>query len=181
MILTAHQPNFFPYEGILEKVRAADLFVFLDHVQYTRSGYQSRFNIGSTWYTMSTRGGRDLLVHKRYTQHEYDWAKIKKRLSGLPLDQFDGYITSSLAVTNHGIFGHLLGVCRIKTELAFDYDTPLTGTARIVDLCKHFGAKVYLSGPSGRKYLEQAAFDREGIELRYFEPTFKRAAVELLK
>ena len=33
-----HQPNFFPWLGYFDKIRRADVFVFLDRVDYPKSG-----------------------------------------------------------------------------------------------------------------------------------------------
>ncbi len=37
-LVAIHQPNFFPWLGYFEKIRRADAFVFLDAVDYPRSG-----------------------------------------------------------------------------------------------------------------------------------------------
>lgn len=37
-IVAIHQPNFFPWLGYFDKVARADHFVFLDHVQYQKTG-----------------------------------------------------------------------------------------------------------------------------------------------
>ncbi len=42
MIMTAHQPNFFPWLGFFNKIYRADTFVILDDVQMVKTG--------STWF-----------------------------------------------------------------------------------------------------------------------------------
>ena len=42
MILAAHQPQYLPYPGIFDKMEKADVFVFLDRVQYVRREWQNR-------------------------------------------------------------------------------------------------------------------------------------------
>ena len=39
MIVTLHQPHFLPWLGYLDRMREADLFIVLDHVQFERRNY----------------------------------------------------------------------------------------------------------------------------------------------
>src|SRR5580693_5231369 len=56
MIVAAHQPNFIPWLGYFDKMRKADLFVSVDHVQMERQSYQNRTSIktgeGARWITV---------------------------------------------------------------------------------------------------------------------------------
>ena len=56
MKVAIHQPHYLPWLGYLAKWAAADLFVFLDTVQYEKSGYQNRNRIktrdGPRWLTV---------------------------------------------------------------------------------------------------------------------------------
>ena len=56
MKVAIHQPHYLPWLGYLAKWAAADLFVFLDTVQYEKNGWQNRNRIktqaGATWLTV---------------------------------------------------------------------------------------------------------------------------------
>ncbi|MFQ5693753.1 MAG: WbqC family protein, partial [Nitrospinota bacterium] len=42
MILAAHQPQYLPWLGYLDKVAKADVFLVLDDVQYKKNEWQNR-------------------------------------------------------------------------------------------------------------------------------------------
>ena len=42
MKIAIHQPEHFPYMGFFQKMKAADVFVILDDVQYTKGNFQNR-------------------------------------------------------------------------------------------------------------------------------------------
>ena len=56
MKVAIHQPHYLPWLGYLAKWAAADLFVFLDTVQYEKNGWQNRNRIktadGARWLTV---------------------------------------------------------------------------------------------------------------------------------
>jgi hypothetical protein len=153
------------------KMKKADLFVFLGHCQYEARGYQNRFEMGARWYTMSVKSGRMPIIKQKYVDHNSSWNKIKHnaiKYSGIDLNKFNQHISDSLYNTNVRIILHLKGLLDINTQIGFDYPTTLTGTDRLVDICKHFGATKYLSGPSGANYLETEKFYAEGIRVDFF-------------
>lgn len=182
MILGAHQPNFLPWEPFFEKIRACDRFVVLTHVQFVRRQYQSRFEFKGAWHTMSVDAGRGLIVDKRYVAPMEDWARIKRRLPGHrdALAFFDDLVNSNLVNTNVGIIRRICTRLGIKTEIVLDHPTELRATARLVELCKRYGATTYLSGPSGPTYMDMSVFEAAGIGVEVQNSTGKRPAVELL-
>ena len=183
MTVGIHQCNLMPYEGIVDRARHCDRFVILTWAQYSPGNYHNRFNCLGKWYTMSVHRGLEPLVMKHYAAPWADWEAIKRRIAphyaGL-LTAFDDCIDDSLATTNIAIIRRLLALLGIGCEVVLDYETPLTGTARLVDLCRHYGATTYLSGPSGPKYMDMEAFTAAGIDVEVQEPTAGRAAVEVL-
>ena len=54
MIVSIHQPNFMPWYPYFQKMQQADIFVVLENCQFEKNGFQNRFNMNNTWYTMST-------------------------------------------------------------------------------------------------------------------------------
>lgn len=169
--LTAHQPNFVPWLPYFRKAATANIFVILINCQYEKNGFQNRFNLGDRWYTMSVGRGLDPICDKEYLNPERDWAKIK---SALPqeyagrLDRFDGYISESLHLTNSAIIMHAAKLLGVSTRIVFDEPTDKRGTARLVELCAQHNCDHYISGPSGRKYLDLSQFEQAGIRVSFF-------------
>ena len=44
MICAIHQPNFFPWLGYFEKIWRADVFIFLNQVDYEKSGHSMLYS-----------------------------------------------------------------------------------------------------------------------------------------
>lgn len=184
MVVSIHQPNFFPYEGVLDKIRRSDIHVVLAHAQFERGNYQNRFGRGGYWYTMSVSQKLEPLVEKRYTKPHEDFAAILRRLperAGL-LAEFTDLIGESLVETNVGILRRICERLRITTPIVLDHPTDLRSTERLVDLCQQHGATTYLSGASGPKYLDISLFARAGVrvEVQDIALTGRRAAIDVV-
>ena len=41
-IVSIHQPGYLPWLGFFKKIESADIFVFLDDVQYSRGKWENR-------------------------------------------------------------------------------------------------------------------------------------------
>lgn len=167
MIVTIHQPYFFPWLPLFEKVKAADVFVVLANCQYEKNSYQNRFFYQDNWRTMSTNKGLDPITTKKYVNHKADWNKIKVNLKNKKklLDEYDDCISSSLVDTNVAIIMKTLQKLSIKTKVIYDEPTELTGTERLLNICKNLNATTYLAGSSGPKYMDMKLFSDAGIDV----------------
>jgi hypothetical protein len=189
VILAAHQPQYLSYPGIFDKMDRADVFVFLDNVQYIRRGFLNRNRVrtreGWTWVTLP--------VHSEYTSRicevvpmQSDWlAKHRKtisllygrsryleRLSGLwrVLDEAQN---ASLAVLNAKStleLARVLGmtpVTVVESEVQLSAEECRTADLRLITLCQKLGCDTYLAGASGRKYMDLQVWEEHGIQVKW--------------
>ncbi|MCG8355202.1 MAG: WbqC family protein [Kiloniellales bacterium] len=189
-VVSIHQPAYLPWLGYFDKIRRADRFVYLDTVQFQKQSFQNRNKIrtadGWTWLTVpvETKGVlyetplKDLRINNRVDwrrKHlraiEMHYRKAPRFAEVMPL--MEGFLgrdwdrLADLCFDMLTAFNRLLG---IETEVL--RASALSGVEGgksdlILNLCRHLGATQYLSGTLGRNYLDEAAFEAAGIELRY--------------
>jgi len=182
MIISIHQPNFFPWFPYFEKIMASDKFVFLLNCQFEKNNYQNRFFMDGKWFTMSVSRHSGLILDKEYLNPEKDWKKIKNALPQYNLSIFDEcfYLgTNNLAVINCAIIlkiAHLLNIP--PGRFSVDWSTDLTGSERLYDICKTYGGDIYLSGESGKKYLDLEKFT--DIKVQFHENKRKEPILKCL-
>jgi hypothetical protein len=185
MIVSIHQPNFMPWYPYFQKMQQADVFVVLENCQFEKNGFQNRFNMNNTWYTMSTTRKLIPINEKPYLKHTQDWETIKRKLPEYSeiLSMFDDCICDSLSKTNGALVKKIKNLLQIDTEIVFDYPTDFRSTERLVDICKKNNATKYLSGISGKEYLNLNLFEEQNIEVIFQkeEDMLKKSIIEFLK
>lgn len=182
MILSAHQPNFMPWSSYFEKLFRSDIFISLDHAQFVKGNFHNRFMYQDRWYTMSVKSGLRPISECTYANPLHDWAALKRKLPDFAevFRSFDDIICDSVADTNFGIIERSLSLSsRSKPVVERETRSTLRATDRIVKLCNEYGADAYLSGPSGKRYLEVAKFLENGIRLEFFnDESPKKSLIE---
>lgn len=188
MIVVISQSMYFPWAGLLEQVRLADIFVHYDDVQYAR-GFLNRVQIktaeGQQWMTVPLSGlkrgqqidevkideasgwrkrHRTMLRHA-YSQTPYfgDMMSLFDQALSAPSDSLADVSRASLvALARHPGIG---AMCQfVRSE---DLNVPASGSTRILDIVKALGGTTYVTGHGGRNYLDHEAFENAGIEVRY--------------
>ena len=188
MIVAAHQPNFAPWLGFFDKAVAADVLVLLDTVQFIKRGYQNRTRIknsaGPQWLTVPvvSKGRYDQATLDVEVDETARWRPVHLRTVRTALakaahrDALLDLVEPIYAQEAHRLVELNLAVLRavvcglgIGTRLVLASELELTGssTELMVSLTRAVGGHVYLSGPTGRRYLEPARFAEAGLELRY--------------
>jgi hypothetical protein len=187
MKVAIHQPQYLPWLGYLAKWATADLFVFLDTVQYEKNGWQNRNRIrtaaGAHWLTVPVHAhlgtpiaeiGVDTTQpwrarHLRAIEHAYAEAPYlpAHRASLRALLDVDWMQLAPLAVASAEWLARAVGIAtpaRLASGLGVD---GADATGRLIEICKAVGADTYLAGSHGGRYMDAARFEEAGITVRY--------------
>lgn len=203
LICAVHQPNFFPRLSTLAKLYAADVWVILDDVQFSRRDYQHRCYLPpagaalpARWLTVPVHlpAGRATLV-KDARIADPDLAA--RRMRGLLGQYFRASphraaIRHLLAETEDAIASSA-GAAEVseRTTIALlkaagwpGRICRSSGTAartgrseRLADLTTATGATAYLCGTGGSRYLDPAPFTAQGLVVQFFTPPARLAAL----
>ena len=214
MIVTAHQINFLPGCSVMEKIRTADAVILLDTMQFPhghgeKSGFTNRNRLADgAWLTIPI-DHQDIFAPINRVRiadpGHHCRRKIAKKLQrelGAVADPYAVELLKPyplLVGLNYALIRLLLADLRIGVEQYFEshvdlgYSVPawsedesdlLPARERLAMMVEAVGGTVYLSGPSGSRYLNEEPFHARGIEVRYFnwpEGTPNPSAIETLR
>ena len=212
--VTMHQPNYLPWLGFFSKITHSDCFVFMDIVKYPKRSVINRNKIrtphGGFYLTIPASkqfyGSRicDIKLPADKSWQLDHWQAIKHNYTkadffGLYQDFFEGLYQKDfeyLWQINEEIIFYLFRCFDINVEVIkaseLNVSPDLQKTDLLIACLKSVGAAIYLSGPSGRNYLDFEKFPQNNIGLRFFEfqhPVYKQrypgfepamAAIDLL-
>jgi len=182
------QSNYIPWRGYFSLIAAVDEFVLYDDMQYTRRDWRNRNRIktpaGLSWLSVPVQ------VKGRYEQSIRDtvidgddWAQNHWKALQLNYRRAAGFDWAAgwleplydrpprmLSDLNRRFIDALCQRLDIGTRITWSSDYVLEGerSERLASLCAQAGAAVYLSGPSARDYLDEAVFQRRGIDVEWF-------------
>ncbi|MEU9420146.1 WbqC family protein [Streptomyces sp. NPDC048272] len=180
-----HQPNLFPRLTTLAKLFAADTWVVLDDVQFTRRDYQHRARLAargaqqasaSRWMSIPThlpRGRqtivRDALIVDPDLARRRTMAMLKQYYGAALVQCLQpvaaAFGSGRTAVVAETSTRTLLGLLGWKGQILRSSDlTARPGRSqRLADLAAAVGAHSYLCGTGGMRYLDSAPFAAEGL------------------
>jgi hypothetical protein len=181
MILSIHQPSYFPWLGLLDKIRRSDVLMIMDEVQLSDSAFQHR-NL------FLTRDGQQKFltipfVKKGYLQVPFreiriaahDWRHkhlnfIKNNYGRHAYAQeimphLEEYFSCDYERLVDAVVASMrltFDLFQIDAQVVFqsatDYDRSLRRGDLILELVRASGARCYLSGQGARAYLDESSF-----------------------
>lgn len=202
MICAIHQPNFFPWLGYFDKISRADVFVFLNQVDYEKSGksmqcYTNRVailkNKKPSWIhcPVIREHGAQSICSVRISD-ELDWrSKIKKAIS--ECYKYTGYFNEMaefvyslldfkadfLSEYNIHNIKEIAKVLELDTKFVSQnmYQTTEHASKLLIELVKFAQCDYYLFGSGGKKYQQNDLFEAQGIgliEQNYQQPKYQQ-------
>jgi hypothetical protein len=193
------QPMYFPWVGMLEQVRLADVFIHYSDVQFAR-GFFNRVQVktakGTRWLTVPLRElHRGQLISEVAIDERVDWRSqhrdtLRQAYRNAPylsdlLKLFDGVaatpaanladlsVASIMALVDY--FG-LASACSFRESRQLGIQG--SSSRRLLDLTLAVGGRIYITGHGARSYLEHDTFESAGIEVRYMD--YRRIAYSQL-
>lgn len=187
------QPAYLPWIGYFHRIDLCDVLILLDHVQIDRNsktGFAHRNRVrtreGWTWLTvpLKTKGRRgqlqlDQLEIADQTFRRKHWGTIRQSYASAPFyatyastleSIFDRQWERLVPLANE-LLRLQLDAMGIEIRIQRSSDMLVHGkkTELIVNLCRAVGARVYLSGPFGREYLDPRPFADAQIPVAFHE------------
>ena len=182
MKVTIHQPEHFPYEGFFQKMNEADLFVILDNVKFRKNYFQNRNKLVNRqgkeeWFGVSVpKKSTSLQIKDVVVVNDSinNWKKkvLSKLQHNLKIDLSSVYSFEKLIDINVASIKWCREKLKIKTPMIFASELNVTGTKTdlLLDICKKTNAETYISGPSGKEYLDIKMFKENNIDVEFFKP-----------
>ena len=189
-IVSIHQPSYFPWLGLVDKINKSDLFVLLDTVQLSDSAYQNRnlFLDNSGKETLITipimkknhfsKTIKDIKIsndiwkkkHRKFIYFNYKkhpfFDEIYPKIDYI----FDinssfliDYVAESMKI--------VMNLLNIDTDFIYasklNLNDDLTKEDMVLNILENVNANIYLSGNGARSYQKEENFKNRNIELIY--------------
>lgn len=192
VVVTIHQPEHLPWLGFFDKIRQSEVFVMLDHVQYRRRYFQNRNRIrgseGPVWVAVpvKVKGKYDQPISevcidnegsprwREKCRHSIEHCYSKAACYGDHASFFEEVYRRKwdrLLDLNETIIRYLLSALGIKVEIVKSSALAVSSPKGelMLEICRAVGATTYVSGISGKNYLDAAQFAEHNIKLLFQE------------
>lgn len=194
MRVTFHQANFLPGASVVSKVLASDAVVWMDTVQYTKGGFTNRNRLpDGGWVTVPVAHGSSFapinqvrVGHPRGDWRHFAIRKLRDAWPGETTERVCAHVGRGyplLVGLNAAILGVMLDELGYRGEQHWqshldaghavaavsDERAVLAPISeRIAVIVAGLGGTVYVSGPSGRRYLDERPFLEREINVEYW-------------
>jgi len=188
IVVGIHQPNFMPWLGYFYKIWQSDIFIFLDDVQFQKTGasYTNRVSINingkSSYVTVQVKRQEGVWNINETTFANHKWKKklirtLQANYAKAPFFKENrDFIYNLINFESTNLADYNMNfITAVSKKLQFDtkflrsseFDIKSTSTQRLIDLIKKVDGNVYLSGSGGDNYQDKEMYKNESIELVY--------------
>lgn len=180
---------FFPWIGIFEQIRLADLYIHYDDVQFPQgrslmSRVQIKTHDGIQWLTVPVVREKNQLIKDVLIDETQDWRSrhLKTLQSNYAKAEFGGemldlaqeiYQIETKYLNEFNIFAieKVAAFFGFSPEFAVssEYRTQTSSSEKILELMLLVEGKIYITGHGARNYLDHELFERRGITVEYMD------------
>ena len=183
------QPTYLPWLGYFDLINSADVFVFLDHAQYSKQSWHQRnkirdkngepmLTIAVTKESSKEKPINNVLIDlnkkplvKHFKSIQANYAKSKNYTEVYPeLEKIYSKKHTKLVDLNIDLIKYGCQKMEIKTELVLSSSLNLhqPKVEGIIEICKHLECDHYLSPVGSKSYIEENdIFCKNNIGLSY--------------
>ena len=185
------QPYFFPYVGYFQLINSVDQFIVYDNIKYTKKGWinRNRFlqNGSDVVFSIPLKKDSDRLdVRERTISADFNKGKFLNQFREAyrrapyfeqAFSVFEKVVLNDETNLFNYIYNSITEICEyltIDTEIVISshlqVDHSLQGKDKVVALCKHVGADVYINAIGGQDLYSKEDFIARGIEIKFLKP-----------
>ena len=186
--LAIMQPYFLPYVGYFQLINAADLFIVYDNIKYTKKGWINRnrflLNGKDAVFSIPLKKDSDSLdIREREISPDFRKSKLLNQIREAyrrspHFERTFPLVERIVLEKETNLFKFILNsikeICEslaISTEIVVSsslrIDHSLPGEAKVLALCKHVRADVYINAIGGRDLYSKEDFGAHGIDLKF--------------
>jgi len=189
MNIVISQPMFFPWLGMLEQIRLADIYVNYDDVQFSKGSFTNRVQIktayGIKWlsvplqqFKLGTTINKVQLymkhnwkeLHLRQLRQAYASAKYCKDMLSLVEDVYEKEYQTIGQLAHHSTLTccSYYGLNKYTRFLdVADLQTRGASSERVLNIVSSLSGSSYITGLGAKNYLNHALFDESNISVKY--------------
>ena len=204
-IVAIHQPNFFPWLGYFDKIARSDVFVFLDHVQFPKTGgfWGNRVKMliakESRWVTAPIKRDfhgtaivngvewddnqpwrmkyrKTLILNYGRTPFYNETIEMLAPLIELPISNLSHFNMQVIKT-----IAEYVGIRHQHFIASSQLHVQGSATEMLKEIAEKVNCSAYMCGGGAMGYQDNSVFERSGIDLLYQNfkhPTYKQAGVE---
>ena len=189
MKIVISQPMFFPWVGMHEQLRQADVYVNYADVQYSKGSFTNRVQVkapeGIRWLTVPLQAlhlGQaidEVQINNKVDWRQQHYELLARCYSAAPYygDMMDvvsnvyGHAWQSIAELSQASFFAGCHYFGLDADVRFvdvrDLDVPGKSSQRVLDIVLKLGGDRYVTGHGARNYLDHSLFEFSGVRVEY--------------
>lgn len=185
------QPMFFPWIGMFEQIRLADVYVHYADVQFSKGSFVNRVQVktssGIKWLTVPLKGlSLGQHIDKVEVNDSTDWRGSHIRLltqayAEAPFcDEMLAIVRQTYAAKARtidelaiGSLDAVLGYFDLARDTQFMDSRSMnvggSSSQRVLDIVRAAGGNIYITGHGAKNYLDHELFEQNGIRVEYMD------------